>query len=267
MSKQNPIIETSSPISPSSSTSPSKSNPQTKPEDPSPTEFYTIIANNSKLYNLSLIPSDSTFPLYHITNSSFTPKKPDVTLTSKTASGPVLGVIKLSALSDNVVGLGDPSSLTGERDVQWERFKSMKDWSHGRYEFDFVDGETGQRRIFTWRRTRQGLFDDQPDMELAENVGGRSGGEAELGEVLAVYKGCQGFFSRVRGRFFLRRGWRVRSLREGGGKNGGEGGGQGDVEGAGDWEVMVLLTGCGAIETARRRSRARRGAGGGGGAG
>lgn len=138
----------------------------------------------------------------------------------------------------------------------------MKEWSHGRYEWDFVDGETGERRTFTWRRTKQGLFDDQPDMELRENL--VSGVDGELkGEVLAVYKGLQGFFSRVRGKFFLRRAWRVGSVREekdGGGKNQGE-------EVWGDWEMMVLLTGCGAIETARRRSRARRGAGGGGGAG
>ncbi|KAG4427290.1 hypothetical protein IFR05_017228, partial [Cadophora sp. M221] len=181
MGKQDPVIETSS----FSSTPPSESKlkSKSKPEDPSPAEFYTITANNSKLYNLSLIPSDpnsdSPSPLYHITNSSFTPNKPDVTLTSKTVSGPILGVIKLSALSENVVGLGDPNSLENGMDVgvQWERFKSVKEWSHGRYEFDFVDGETGLRRTFTWRRTRQGLWDDQPDMELAENEGGRSGAE------------------------------------------------------------------------------------------
>lgn len=107
-------------------------------------------------------------------------------------------------------------------------------------------------------------------MELRENVGvgaEKSGGEARLGEVvLAVYEGCQGLFSRTRGRFDLRRGekWRVRSVREVAGKGIeiDEGG-----ERWGDWEVMVLLTGCGAIETARRRSRARRGAGAAGGTG
>ncbi|KAH7390307.1 hypothetical protein BKA64DRAFT_757540 [Cadophora sp. MPI-SDFR-AT-0126] len=264
MGKSDPVIETSS-LSPSTSSS-----------DPSTSTFRTIIANNSKLYNLSLLPLNSTTPLFHITNSSFTPHKPDITITSGTATGPVLGVIKLNALSSNVVALGDPAKT---EQMQWERFQSMKDWTHSRYEFEFVDGETGERRIFTWRRTRQRFWDDQPDMELCENVGvgaEKSGGEAELGEVLAVYKGCQGFFSRTRGKFHLRKGWRVKSVREvsgvgveidGGGEGGGEGGGD---EKWGDWEVMVLLTGCGAIETARRRSRARRGAGassGGGGGG
>ncbi|PVH86150.1 hypothetical protein DL98DRAFT_650217 [Cadophora sp. DSE1049] len=251
MGKSDPVIKTSS-LSTTSS--------------PPSSDFRTIIANNSKLYNLSLLPLNSTNPFFHITNSSFTPHKPDITIHSQTAEGPILGVIKLNTLSSNVVALGDPSKT---EQLQWERFQSMKDWTHSRYEFEFVDGESGERRIFTWRRTRQGFWDDQPDMELCENVGGRSGADVELGEVLAVYKGCQGLFSRTRGRFHLKRGWRVESVREVGGVGmeidaGGEGEGD-EKEKWGDWEVVVLLTGRGAIETARRRSRARRGAAGGSG--
>jgi hypothetical protein len=104
----------------------------------------------------------------------------------------------------------------------------------------------GDRRTFTWHRTRQPIFGDQPDMELRENV--ESGGS---GQVLAVYTGCQGLFSRTRGTFSLRKGVDRQA------------GVEKKLEDWSNWDLMVLLTGCGIIEGSRRRARARRSGGGG----
>ena len=150
-------------------------------------------------------------------------------------------MLKLGVFSENTAGLGDPY-----RDqVSYEALRRVSNWTHGTYEFEF--GGIGERRRFTWQRTRQPIFGDQPDLELRENV--ESGG---TGEVLATYTGCQGFLSKSRGTFYLRRGVDR------------EAGVEKKLEDWSNWELMVLLTGCGIIEGARRRARARRSGGGGG---
>ncbi len=164
-----------------------------------------------------------------------------MTLSLGAKDGAVLGVLKLGVFAENTVGLGDPNR--GE--IEWERLKKVSNWTHGTYEFEF--GGMGDRRTFTWQRTRQRILGDQPDMELRENVE-----TGVSGEVLAVYKGCQGFLSRTRGTFYLRKGVDR------------EAGVEKKLEDWSNWELMVLLTGCGIIEGSRRRARARRSGGGGG---
>ena len=95
--------------------------------------------------------------------------------------------------------------------------------------------------MYIWERTRCRWLGDQPDLELREK------GEGLDGRVLAVYRGEWDWKGRRRGCLYLRRG-----------------DGQAEAE-AGEWEQVVVLTGCGIIEAARRRARARRHNGGGGG--
>jgi hypothetical protein len=204
---------------------------------PLPTEFRSLTVSNTSFQNLSISLPNSSSTLFYVNNSSWTPGKPSVTLSKGSKEGPILGVLKIGAWRENTVGLGDPNK--GE--INWETLKKTSNWTHGTYEFEF--GGMRNRRRFTWQRTRQPIFGDQPDLELRENVD-----SGATGDVLAVYKGCQGLFSRVRGTFYVMRGVHGRS----------------DDEKWDDWEVMVLLTGCGIIEASRRRARARRRAAGGG---
>lgn len=116
--------------------------------------------------------------------------------------------------------------------LAWENLRRTSKWTHATYEFEYV--VEGMRRRFVWQRTRQPVFADQPDLEMREVGGDVSGG----GKVLAVYKGCQGWVSKKRGEFYVRR--------------------QEKEEVWGDWEIVVLLTGMGIVEGARRRARQRR---------
>ena len=208
--------------------------------DPTSNDFRSLTVCNAGIGNLvvSLPPSSST--LFYVKNSAW-PGNPSVTFSLGAKEGRILGVLRLGVFSENTVGLGDPN-----RDqVNYERLRRVSNWTHGTYEFEY--GGMGERRTFSWQRTRQPLLGDQPDMELRENV--ESGGS---GQVLAVYKGCQGFLSRTRGTFYLRRGVY------------GESGVEKKLEDWSNWELMVLLTGCGIIEGSRRRARSRRSNGGGG---
>jgi hypothetical protein len=250
---------------------------------PNDADFHTLLVTNTGLVNLSIaIASTPSTPLFYVTNSQWTRGKPSVTLSRDSKTGATLGVLKLSPFSsENTVGIGDPGTGKDGKwkgEMEWESLNCTSKWTHSTYEFEF----RGKR--FTWQRTRQRIFGDQPDLELRETVenevvervkgkealrdgiGSESAGGSgkENKEVLAVYKGCQGFVSRKRGTFSIRKNM-------GGGFGGGnqrwENGGSSNCS-AGDewcdWEVMVLLTGCGIIEASRRRARQRRRGGGGG---
>lgn len=217
-------------------------------------DFTCLTALNDRWVNISLVSrsSPSHTPLFYISNSQFSPSKPSVTIHSTSKTGPVLGVLNLLWSRDNVFTLGDPDSAPdsgsglgeGRRGLEWENMRRTSRWTHATYEFEYqVEVESGKRRErkrFVWQRTRQMIFADQPDLELREK---REDGGA--GRVLAAYKGCQGLVSKKRGEFYLRRR-------------------QDGDEVWGDWETVVLLTGFGIIEGARRRARQRRSGGGGG---
>jgi hypothetical protein len=210
--------------------------------DPESDSFRSLLVNNtSGQINMTISLPAQTRTLFYINNSTFTPGKPSVTLSLGSKEGPILGVLKLGVFSENTVGLGNPN----RDEMEYERLKRVSNWTHGTYEFDY--GNRGDRKTYTWQRTRQPIFGDQPDMELRENL--ETGG---MGEVLAIYKGSQGFFTKQRGAFFIRKGM----TRESGVEK--------KLEDWSNWELMILLTGCGIIEGARRRARARRHGGGGG---
>ena len=208
--------------------------------DPTSNDFRTLTVSNAGIGNLILSPPSSSSTLFYVKNSSW-PGNPSVTLALGAKDGHILGVLKLGVFSENTVGLGNPN----RDNIDYESLRRVSNWTHGTYEFEF--GRMGDRRRFTWQRTRQPLFGDQPDMELKENVEGGADGQ-----VLAVYKGCQGLWSTKRGTFYLRRGLDKQA------------GVEKKLEDWSNWELMVLLTGCGIIEGSRRRARARRSGGGGG---
>jgi len=203
-------------------------------------DFNCLTVENDRWINISISsPSNPSTTLFSVSNSQFTPSKPSVTIHSGGKTGPVLGVLNLLWSRDNVFTLGDPDSgLVNPKSLNWENLRRTSKWTHATYEFSYA--VEGRRRNFVWQRTKRPVFADQPDLELREALEG--GGE---GKVLAAYKGCQGFASKKRGEFYVRR-------REEGG------------EVWGDWEMVVLLTGLGIIEGARRRARQRRSGGGGG---
>jgi hypothetical protein len=208
--------------------------------DPTSNDFRSLTVYNAGIGNLVLSVPSSSSTLFYVRNSQW-PGNPSVKLSLGAKDGRTLGVLKLGVFSENTVGLGDP-----DRDkVNYECLRRVSNWTHGTYEFEF--GGSGERRTFTWQRTRHSMFGDQPDLELRENV--ESGGS---GQVLAIYRGCQGFLSRTRGTFYVRRGVDRQA------------GVEKKLEDWSNWELMVLLTACGIIEGARRRARARRSSGGGG---
>ena len=214
--------------------------PTSSSSEPTPNDFRTLTVSNSGIGNLVISLPSSSSTLFYVRNSQW-PGNPSVKLSLGSKEGRTLGVLKLGVFSENTVGLGDPN-----RDqIDYESLRRVSNWTHGTYEFEF--GGSGDRRKFTWQRTRYSMFGDQPDLELRENV--ESGG---TGQVLAMYKGCQGFLSRTRGTFHLRKGVDRQP------------GVEKKLEDWSNWELMVLLTASGIIEGARRRARARRHGGGGG---
>lgn len=198
-----------------------------------------VVYNTGGFINLAIcLPSNSS-TLFYVNNSTFTPGKPSVTLSLGGKEGAILGVLRLGIFSENTFGLGNPN----RDEMEYERLIRVSKWKHKTYEFDF--GIRGDRRTFAWHRTRHPIFADQPDLELREKL--EDGGS---GEVLAVYKGGQGFLTKMRGTFYIRKGVASAS------------GAEKKLEDWSNWELMVLLTACGIIEGARRRARARRSNGG-----
>jgi hypothetical protein len=207
-------------------------------------DFKTLNVANAGFYNMLISYPHAETPLFYVRNAYF--GKSSVKLTAEEKNGPVLGVVKLACFGQDTIGIGDPDH--GESEVVFEELRKTSKWTHGRYEFEYTMG-IGERKTFVWTRTKTPFFADQPDLELREKLGKNSGGEDELGEVLAVYQGCQGVMTTMRGTFFIRKDVDVGPVHEKGWAKERE---------WSDWELIVLLSACGIIEAARRRARARR---------
>ena len=198
-------------------------------------DFRGLLVTNDSWLNLSLTPlSETSSPLFYVTNTTFSFTRPSLVLTSVSKNGPVLGVLKILWSRSNPFALS--SSINVPPSTNWESLERTSNWTHSTYEFPW-EGMT-----YVWERTKCRWLGDQPDLELREK------GKGVGGKVLAVYRGEWDWKGRRRGVFYLRhRG------------NSSEG-----EEVWGSWEQVVILTGCGIIEAARRRARARRNRGGGG---
>ncbi|KAH8816916.1 hypothetical protein F5884DRAFT_777895 [Xylogone sp. PMI_703] len=206
--------------------------------------YHEIQVENSFPTNLVLkfTSSSTSRPQIHVENSCISPSKPSVTLRQSDKNGPVLAIFKLGWARNNTFGLGDPISNSGSKEVVWEGMRKTSNWRHGTWQFEFGNGR--ERRTYVWQRTSQFFLADQPNLELRPASQENSGRQEET-EPLGVYTGRQGFATKRRGVFYIKRGYMVGSHKE-------------LNQEWSDWELAVLVTGLGIIEGARRRSRHRR---------
>jgi hypothetical protein len=88
--------------------------------------------------------------LFHISNSSLTPGKPDLTFhTSTDSNGPIAGVCKFRHFSsDTEIGLGDPSS---PGNMEWE-YLHKSGFTKRQFWFR-MHLDDGSKQTFTWKRT------------------------------------------------------------------------------------------------------------------
>lgn len=229
---------------------PISNDPPDSPPPADPATFTTYDVHNSHAVHLKILhPGSTEAVLYFIRNSSFTPKRPDVTIFSGADdTGTILAVGKVGVIHDHMFGLGDP-----EKDVQgivYETLKKVSKWTNAVYQFEIDvpvlerDGKTGagkagvERETFVWTRTKNRLFDDQGDLELKRSSDGL---------VVARYLSKGVWKWTKRGRFEIYNG----VLGD-------------EKEMLQKWELVVLLTGAILVEASRRRSRARRSNGSGG---
>lgn len=187
-------------------------------------KFKELIVHNATVQNLRIVEPGSGKGLFYVTNSTFTPNKPDVTLhAGPDKLGPVLGVAYTGITATNTIGIGDPENNINN--VIWERLSRTSKWTHSTYQFECTFGEEG-RKSFIWERVQSNPFDDQGNMELYE--------DGKPGVMLAKYESVGVFKWKNRGRLFILDGY------------------------GGAWELMVLLTGLALVELSRRRARQRR---------
>lgn len=207
-------------------------------------DFKTLDVVNAGFCNMFVSYPHAETPVFYVRNSHF--GKSSVTLSAEAKNGPVLGVVKLALFGRDTIGVGDPDN--GESGAVFEELRRISKWTHAKFEFECRMGN-GERKTFVWTRTRSPFFGDQPDLELREKLGTNFAGENELGEVLAAYQGCQGAFTKMRGTFFIKKDMDVSPADDKDWTKERE---------WSDWDLMVLLSACGIIEAARRRTRARR---------
>ncbi|RHZ43597.1 uncharacterized protein CDV56_101447 [Aspergillus thermomutatus] len=103
--------------------------------------------------------------LYHVHNSTWTPKKPDLSIHAGTSTqAPVLAVCKFLHFSRHLkVGIGNPETPNS---VNWEDLVCLSHL-HARYRFQiFLHSEHGvERRSFIWKSTHSvGVGDTKPSI-------------------------------------------------------------------------------------------------------
>ena len=180
--------------------------------------------------------------IYYIDNSSFTPSKPDVTLSmGSEKGGQVLGVCRWTNMySKNLmIGIGDP----GSNDTLWEEMKTQN-YIHPEYKWN-VTLPTGERHTFAWLRIRGA--DVKAESSDANSVSNKNFKLVDYSdpqrEALAVFASNRYKSWKKLGKFIIK----VDGCERGWGEK---------------WELMVLLSALGLIEMSRRRGRNRRSQGG-----
>lgn len=163
--------------------------------------------------------------LLHADNSSFTPKKPDLTIhAGADNNAPVVSVCKFSHFSRHFkIGFGDP---TAPNDVVWESVTPQGLTGRKfRIEVTIANGNSGDRRSFLWNRSAFSrdfkLIDEQTQAVVAK-FSNSSFGLMKTGR-LEIYKSY-----------------------------------------GSDFNLMVLSTTLGLAEKQRRQQNSSRGDGGGG---
>ncbi|KAE8398226.1 hypothetical protein BDV37DRAFT_263845 [Aspergillus pseudonomiae] len=207
-------------------------------------------SSNSRLFHVYhtiwhndyTVTSDDKAPLFFVDNSSFTPKKPDLTFhAGADKKAPIVGVSKFLHFSRHIkVGLGDPQSINH---VEWEDLVSQNIRCN-KYRWQMtVRGASGaERRSFMWKRTHsvavQGSSATKWSSRNFKLV------DEQTGQIVAIFTSTA--FKSVKKSGKLQ----IDSA------NYGE-----------EFDLMVLITGLSLYEKQRRRDNNHGGGGGGGGGG
>ena len=207
--------------------------------DFSTTSVRSLTACNAGFGNIIITLPGSKDTLFFVRNSKWVPT---VTMSFDSKDGPTLGVLKLGFFKWSTITaeLGDANPYAIP--FHWTKLDKVSWWTHSRHQFSFTNGR--DRRIYEWVTTKRPFFGDQPDLILVQK--GAYGDPPGRSEVLAVYKRHKRPFRSKRGTFHIRQGiW-------------GDGFDDDLLNTWDNWELMVLLTGCGLIEASRQRMRRRR---------
>ncbi|KAG2419783.1 hypothetical protein HFD88_004579 [Aspergillus terreus] len=190
-------------------------------------------------YDYNVMTADKT-PLFHVYNSTFTPKKPELTVhAGSDEKGPRVAACKFLHFSRHVkVCLGDPENVGS---AQWEDLL-CQNLRHNKYRWQMTVKSAGgpERRSFLWKSTRSvGVGGEKPSVfnsncwKLVEERSGR---------VAAVFTGT------------------MTSIKKSGKL-------QVDADYGQEFDLMALVTVLALYEKQRRRSNSAGGGGGGGGGG
>lgn len=205
--------------------------------------------DNSRLYHVyhtmfhhdyTVLSTDKT-PLFYIDNSSFTPKKPDLTFHAGIdKNAPVVGVSKFLHFSRHMkLGLGDPQNINT---VEWEDLVSQN-FKHNKYRWQMtVRGVSGaERRAFMWKRTHSVAVEGSSasiwssrNFKLVDE---------KTGQIVAIFTSSAFKSVKKSGKLQIS-------------SNYGH-----------EFDLMVLITVLSLYEKQRRRENSRNGGGGGGGGG
>lgn len=135
-------------------------------------------------HDYTVTAADKT-PLYFGDNSTWTPKKPDLTIHEGTDNkAPVVAAVKFLKFSRHCkVGLGDPDDMNN---AMWEDLIG-EGYSHGKYNWQMLLDKDGapNRYSFVWKRTSSvGVGNTHPSKLTTDNF---KLVDEQTGQVLAVY--------------------------------------------------------------------------------
>jgi hypothetical protein len=209
---------------------PSEGNPDPK------TFSELILTNTTKNSHLLSSSGPDSHPLLAVTTSHpLTRGKPAVTLHSSPApDSPPFGIVKFGYWRKQNIGFctqPNPAGHVQDTAMEWMKLVRVSMRTIKEFEFEY------EGKMYVWTTIKHGAFGERPDMELRE----RGEGERDL---LAFYAGerRKEKMKTGSGCFFLK---------------GKKWDGAGGVE-WGRWELVVMLTGLGNVEYAKREATRRK---------
>jgi hypothetical protein len=177
-------------------------------------------------------------PIYYVDTSFWTPGKPDVTICKGGENtGTPVGVVNYIAFSSDMkVGVGYPTVNHGI-DMVWEDVAKTSKIKHNTYQWSMVvddpaGGLSGERRTFVWRRTHHYGLENEAKSAKWATVNFKLE-DVQTGDIVANFANNGMKQWNKLGKFVIQQRYGP------------------------EWEFMVLLTGLGIIQKARRRERIR----------
>jgi hypothetical protein len=178
-------------------------------------------------------------PIYYVDTSFWTPGKPDVTIRQGGGNiGTPVGVVNYIAFSSDMkVGVGDPTVNHG-MEMVWEDLAKTSKIKHNTYQWSMVVDEglagesSGERRTFVWRRTHHYGLENEAKSAKWATVNFKLE-DVRTGDIVANFATTGMKQWNKMGKFVIQQRYGP------------------------EWEFMVLLTGLGIIQKARRRERIR----------